>query len=382
MEIDVRTMFLMIIVTSVVMGVAVLVVAWGKEVEGLHYWAAGLLLSALGFLLLGLRGLVPDLISVLLGNVLLTASPAVMLAAMYRFQGRPTLQVSTVAPTLLSVLVLVATTNDISQRVIGLSLLIGWQTALLAKAPLERWKEGTGRGRYLIVLGAGLAAAVTFVRALFEAMGWVVTTSITRPSPMHIATFICAFCAVVLISIGFIFGIKERAEARTRDLAMRDALTGISNRRAVLDSLEHALAHSVRAHLPLALLMLDIDHFKKVNDTHGHLAGDGVLTAVARVVSKRIRTQDIVGRYGGEEFLVILPGTPAAGAAHLAEQLRVAIKDFSTSFGQTDIRVTISIGVTAKIPDAATTADTMVHAADQALYLAKARGRDRVEAST
>lgn len=158
-------------------------------------------------------------------------------------------------------------------------------------------------------------------------------------------------------------------------LAVTDQLTGLYNRAKLDDLLNLEIQRTGRGDSAFALIMLDIDHFKKVNDTHGHQAGDRVLIEVSRALSGAVRRTDMVGRWGGEEFLIICPGTDAPGAARLAEKLRRAVdKDRFSHIG----RLTISLGAATHRPGES--AASIVARADQALYAAKNKGRNRVEA--
>lgn len=162
------------------------------------------------------------------------------------------------------------------------------------------------------------------------------------------------------------------AEAR----AATDALTGLPNSRSCRDSLKRIVAHAARTVEPLAAVMFDLDHFKHVNDRFGHGAGDDVLASVGEVLRATLRDSDFGGRYGGEEFLVLLAGTDQEGALEVAEKLRHAIEclDFSAA----ELTVTASFGI-ATYPLDALDADSLVRMADRALYAAKAAGRNRVE---
>ena len=163
-----------------------------------------------------------------------------------------------------------------------------------------------------------------------------------------------------------------------REMALRDGLTGMYNRRYLEDALSRELHRAKRAGKPVAVIMIDIDHFKRFNDKYGHDAGDFVLGAVARAITKSIRPSDIACRYGGEELVVVLPEANLENARERAEQLRQAIRDTNhTHLGQTLPTPTASFGV-AVFPANGTLPADLLKAADQALYRAKQEGRDRV----
>jgi two-component system, cell cycle response regulator len=160
--------------------------------------------------------------------------------------------------------------------------------------------------------------------------------------------------------------------------ATRDALTGLLNRGAIMEFLGRELARSDREGRPLGVLLGDLDHFKTVNDTHGHLAGDAVLRETAQRIRAARRVYDLVGRYGGEELLVVAPGCDLQAAAGIAERLRRAVGDQPFDIAEGRIPVTISWGVAAYTPESGAGVETVVRRADEALYAAKRGGRDRV----
>jgi len=158
-------------------------------------------------------------------------------------------------------------------------------------------------------------------------------------------------------------------------LSLTDALTGLWNYRYLTMTLGHEIERATRFRRPLALLMIDLDRFKDINDRHGHQAGDAVLVELARRLHTTVREVDTVARYGGEEFVVILPETDADGAAHTAERLRQAVRGTPFHVEQMDIPVTASIGI-AVFPRHGSSAAILLRAADEALYVAKHSGRD------
>lgn len=168
----------------------------------------------------------------------------------------------------------------------------------------------------------------------------------------------------------------ERVAQDMTRLAITDALTRLMNRRGITVNLIDAMAQAERYDHPLSIAMADIDHFKAVNDTYGHDAGDKVLVDVASLLSEALRMPDKVGRYGGEEFLVVLPHTNLAQAKKIAERMRTAVDAFGFEYGGKTSHVTISIGLTQyrKGEDL----EQLLSRVDQALYQAKAAGRNKV----
>ena len=173
--------------------------------------------------------------------------------------------------------------------------------------------------------------------------------------------------------------------ANLRNLALaefranNDALTGVPNKRALHDTLKRMVAQASRSVSPLAAVMLDLDHFKQINDVYGHEKGDEVLAAVGAALRDTLRESDFVGRYGGEEFLILLPDTDRDGATVVAEAIRATVE--FTKVPGVERAVTASLGI-AVTPDDAGDPTKLIRNADRALFTAKARGRNRVEGGT
>lgn len=160
--------------------------------------------------------------------------------------------------------------------------------------------------------------------------------------------------------------------------ATHDGLTGVLNRATVFDSLEKEIARARREKRPLAIVMLDVDHFKAINDSFGHLIGDTVLKEIAGRISASVRPYDIVGRYGGEELLIALPGCDESGAFNFAERVRISIGDNPIIAGEGSITATVSLGATVFTGSSDEDTDALVRLADTALYAAKEAGRNCV----
>jgi len=188
---------------------------------------------------------------------------------------------------------------------------------------------------------------------------------------------------LLFLSIALVLRRLDRADLEERVLAVlatTDSLTGVPNHRALMLAIRTEAERARRYDRPFAVLFLDVDHFKQVNDDHGHAAGDMTLAAFASLVAQTLRSSDTFGRWGGEEFLAILPETDHAAAIDTAERIRTAISqhDFASTGGH---RVTCSIGI-AVCPDDAGEFTALIAAADRAMYTAKQRGRDQWAAAT
>jgi len=172
------------------------------------------------------------------------------------------------------------------------------------------------------------------------------------------------------------------AQETLRVQAMHDALTGIWNRGAIFEALGRELDRARRQQSPLAVIMVDLDHFKQVNDSHGHLVGDQVLREAAQRIKATVRSYDGVGRYGGEEFLLVAPGFDAAQALEFAERLRRRFAENPIVTSGPTLPVTMSLGVVAVSPGQTLAAERVLAAADDALYRAKTDGRNRAVLGT
>jgi len=172
-----------------------------------------------------------------------------------------------------------------------------------------------------------------------------------------------------------------RAQKALQFEASHDTLTGLWSRSAILERLRGEMQRYYRGGPGLGIMMLDLDHFKAINDSHGHMVGDEVLRELARRLTEAVRSYDSVGRFGGEEFLVVVPGCSAVDLAASAERVRIAVASRPVGTASGSIPIALSIGVASTESVATHDYETLVRVADEALYLAKAKGRNRVEAA-
>jgi diguanylate cyclase (GGDEF)-like protein len=191
-------------------------------------------------------------------------------------------------------------------------------------------------------------------------------------------SYLAGYLLMIVNGFGFLLLCKEKDDAEMARLATTDSLTGLPNRHAFLERAELARQAALRQRQPLALAMMDIDHFKQINDRFGHASGDEALTVFARTARETLRAHETIGRLGGEEFAMVLPGTDLVGALQAAERLRVAVRESTVITSGTPYTMTVSIGVVVLDPNE--TLGMALARADHALYAAKSGGRDRVEA--
>lgn len=374
MTAHIPTMFLMIIAASGTLALSVGWVTRASDEEGLRLWTAALALQTLVFGLFSLRNQIPDFFSILLANIGLSASYSLFLAAIGQFQQRRLPRALFWCPPMALAVAFSFLMTNIGARIIVGGLVFITQILFVFFTLLSRQYRVSGRGKYLLVSGLGIMIGVLAMRILSVVLVPDGITSILRETPIQILTFLATFITLILISNGFVLMIKERADERIRLLAMKDRLTGIWNRIRLEEAGQQEIARLERYGHPVSLIMADLDHFKQINDQFGHTTGDLILKEFCAVVQECIRTTDVLGRWGGEEFLILLPNSGFDSAAQLAERIRAAVEQHEFPDG---LHVTASLGFA--VCQSTDTWGSWLDRADKALYRAKAAGRNRVE---
>lgn len=213
------------------------------------------------------------------------------------------------------------------------------------------------------------------------ARGWIGardgTLAVFTPAAVQTVTYFAGYLLMIVNGFGFMLLCKEKDDRKMRLLATIDSLTGLVNRRAFFEQTESARMLARRMHKPIALMMLDIDHFKRLNDRFGHAGGDEALCVFAATAQAVLREHDIMGRLGGEEFALVLPGTNLEGALQAAERLRLAVESAVLPNSGHAFSMTVSIGVV--LIDPHEHINAALARADHALYAAKSDGRNRIE---
>ncbi|CAO3378824.1 GGDEF domain-containing protein [Azospirillum argentinense] len=380
MILDTRTLVIVLVGIGVLLSLAAFL-AWKahRHITALAYWAGGALAGAAGMALVMLYGIWPPALVIPLSNALVAGTYLLNWFGVRSFAGRPIPWRSGLA--LLAALTagnawFVVMTNDVGARILVASAGV---TALSLMAALDLWRMGSvdrpRRAQRVTALVLLFHALFVAGRAVLTAWGGPVD-SILMPSLVQSAGFLEAVLAVTGWGFGFLAMTSERLQADLDRIGTIDPLTGAYNRRAFIKHAERELARSQRNGAPLTLLLLDLDRFKRVNDTFGHLAGDALLRLFSETVTMRLRRSDLFGRYGGEEFCLLLPDTDRIGAATLAEALRRDVAARPLSFQGQEIAASVSIGIAAC--RGGEDLDVALAAADLALYRAKRNGRNQV----
>ena len=378
LNLDPRT----IIVLAGVMGALMSVVLFflrrnfPPSIKGLTEWTLAPAMIFVATLLLGARGAIPDFFSVVVGNLALLAGLSLLYFGTQRFLG--------VAPSvrLWGALVLAAAPvllwyTHVEQHY-GFRLLL-MTFLMIALSSSHAWlllrRGARSFATYLTVTALLIqtgAQTLHFASALsMPADGTLFNASPAQTYYVATYTFF-----ILMITIGIVLMATDKLRAEFEHLARVDSLTGALTRRALIDACEQELERSRRKQRHMALLMMDLDHFKAINDAHGHLVGDRVLGDFAARVTALLRRPDRFGRFGGEEFIALLPETSLEEALIVAERIRT-----ESEAGATPLPTcTVSIGIAVSRPDDATL-DALMARADAALYQAKAAGRNCVRAS-
>ncbi|WP_428610435.1 GGDEF domain-containing protein [Sedimenticola sp.] len=381
-ELDIRTLSLLAMLVSILMAGA-MVVIWrlNPNERSARYWAFGNLSIAAGFLFIGLRGVVPTFVTVPLANTLIIFGYGLLAVGVSTFLERTVRWWWVAASTTLvfiSFLYFTYQAPAIGPRIVIISLSVSL-LSLLAANQLFRDQVTHMQGVQRLTGG------VFVLHALYLTLRGIITLLDAPLRDLFSGNLVqsLAFLDVILVSICLTYGfsamINRRLQFHLNHLAHYDVLTQVYNRRAFEQAVIRELARCQRRKDPVSILLLDIDHFKQVNDRYGHAAGDEVLRQSTRILGSVLRQEDILGRIGGEEFALLLPATSRQKASEVAERVRLAVAGNVVDTQAGPIQITTSIG-TVTSQDVTCGWECLFNLADQALYRAKAQGRNRIAA--
>lgn len=349
----------------------------GGKVRGMRWWGLAALTSALSAVFYALDVLFDPLVGIVMGNGLLMLGCALFYFGSRRFYG---LAIGWRPWAVLGVLVLLwhiyfyAVQPDYRLRLLCFALALGALILAHARLLLQRGRGFSARFTALVLV---LQTLVMLLRAI--STFWLDTPETTRYMPsLAQSVYLAAYSfSVLFVSVGLLLMAGDRVRMELAHLANHDSLTGALTRRVLMDTGAQEFGRWQRYGDGLALLMLDVDHFKQINDRHGHASGDKVLQQLVAALGRELRVVDRLGRWGGEEFLVLMPQTAMAEARQAAERMRRTVAQRAATPELP--ACTISIGV-AEARAGDTSLDAVLARADAALYQAKRLGRNRVEA--
>jgi len=380
MKLDVNTLFMVTIYVEAILGL-LLLFAWAQNtaIHAVCWWGFAHLIRAASVVLFGMYGAAPDIITIDLANALLFTAFAVTWTGARVFDGRPAEPVYLVTGAVLWLLIcrLPVLADAVQVRTLIASGIITCYTWLTA---YEFWR---GRSEQLVSRWPAIFMLFADGSLYLLRTPLVALLPFAPPEGMYNSVWLTVLSfegLLFTISVAFILlaMAKERTELRHRNAAMLDPLTGIANRRSFLqDASQLAKRHRADPR-PTAVLLIDLDHFKSINDRFGHAVGDRVLEMFTASARKSVRATDLLGRLGGEEFAAMLLDTSRDKAKIVAERIREGFAAAAKEVDGRPVCATVSIGV-AFCDQPALDVPEMLAQSDQALYFAKENGRNRVE---
>lgn len=380
--IDGDTLIVVNAVLSAVSALVLYIVYLGNRQEaGLPCWAFGNLCFAVGFgLLLAYGADISPYVDILAANLLIDFGAILAYVAVLQFLERPRVNFWPIAPSI-CLMVFEAVEfarhgTDMREMVITGVLARGIVTFAAGSQLLRRAGPNLRPASTLSAMFHFLWVAMLLSRACWWLFGGYQEVNWDPTTP---AALMARILLTFVVTPSYLWMLTRRLDHELIRQAREDALTGVANRRAIWDQAPRTLAEAARSGRPACLLMIDVDHFKSVNDRFGHAMGDQVLVGVATALSSQLRQNDLIARVGGEEFMVLLPGIATEDAASLADRLRSAVEmsEFPLSDGNI-LRCTVSIGMSQFLGEDRDW-ESLVQGADDALYCAKRLGRNRVE---
>ncbi|MGK8836137.1 GGDEF domain-containing protein [Achromobacter xylosoxidans] len=352
-----------------------------RRVPGVRAFTIANALAVLSLLAYASAEILPPAIYVMVSNTSWLVAMSLVYVGVRQFFGlRP--QVLRVGAATAVGIVAMALMLYVTHDLVGRMMLFSGYTGVMMAATgavVFRQRRGIRTPGVMLYVLLSLSALVVLhvLRAGVYGSGWVQATSLLEPAPWGLFFIVCGSVTVPALFLALLLLIQTSLSEQMQAALTFDSLTGAYSRRSILDELEHELQRCARSGGRLAVLVLDIDHFKSINDRHGHAAGDAALRHFAQVVPKAVRASDRFGRLGGEEFVLLMYGCDAAHALVQAQRVCDALRDSPLYLQGQELRMTTSGGVATLQPG--DSADGILARADLALYKAKELGRDRVE---
>ena len=352
------------------------------DVRGIGSWAWALLCYSFASALAAMWVGAPFGPRLLLSNAFFTSAVSLLGFSVARFFGRPLRPKRWVLATLVVYLLAALLTQRIEQAPLRIALFSVQLLAMIAvgvAATLASGELRRGLGAKVLLLALLLMGVAAAMRLGAAVLGFAPVTLMAGGTSSLVPTFLAMInVGMVLGTLGLVLLASERMRQRLEDLASHDTLTGLLIRGGFAALAEHAIANARRERQWLGFLLVDIDFFKAINDQYGHQAGDALLVTVARTLRDQAREVDLVSRFGGEEFALLLPHSDPNQTRKAAERLRSKVESVVVVHAGRELKATISIGAVAMLAESASI-EALYRAADEALYRAKDNGRNRIE---
>lgn len=345
----------------------------------MRYYIYGKLLQAIGAALSLFRGPVPVDISIILGNSFVFLGIALEIYCIVHvgkvpLKGTAQRWILVVAAIILGFTLLYLAGANMGLRVFVCAMILAIYS--FAAAAGLFFRSDTTNLRKIMALFFTILAAYQVIRAL-DALPRGDSYTLFTASSLQTISFISIYVHMLVSTMAYLLMSREVIDIKLKEAATKDFLTGIYNRMQFLQLSEKLLSLMIRQQQPATIFMIDFDYFKVINDTYGHTVGDSVLAHFSRETQAAIRAEDLLGRYGGEEFIILAPNTTAEDALIIGQKLKSKIA-LSTANNATIPKYTVSIGTATMVPATLTDMDKLIKRADQALLQAKRNGRDQI----
>jgi len=379
--IDLRTLLVLVAVADLMVAGILWVSAARRLKHGMAGWVGALFVRALAVSIVA-AGFEPRGGAITVGAALLALSITLQAGALLAYDARrlPSWVHTAVIAGIAVPFALLS--NDPVNLVLFGGLVFGTLLVVLASIASQIHPIASGRthARSFLVVAFGLGAAAFYTRGIAVMLAADPLAAFSSPSLFQSATYVVCAAAAIVATFAFLLLHKERADSEATRMATMDPLTGAYNRRTFHEIAERELSRVRRAGQPLSIILLDIDNFRPITENYGANVGDEVLQRIADIVRAALRKEDMLVRYGGEEFLVMLPEVPGPGAVVVAGRIRKAVEAEALKAGGHDVPLTVSVGVSARLDEGPESIESLLARANEALSLAKQRGRNRVVA--
>lgn len=381
---DIRSALLVGALLTLLIGVVLAVVARAMPAAfrpAMNWWVAATLLQPAGFVLLSQRDHLPAWVTIVVANAFIAGAFAAYAVALRRFHRLTVPHLLLWGMTALAVGVSVwfgLVQPDLTKRLIAISVVLAWMLGYCAWT-IYRGPDGRSLVRHVAGGAFLLAALIMGYRALALTWDPGQVIAVFQLTHVQLLTYAIGSILPVVATVGFLLLCTDRSQQELERAARVDYLTDVYNRRAIEELGTRAIASARRHGTSLALQVVDIDHFKRINDELGHAAGDLALVRAVERIRECLRAEDVLGRLGGEEFIVLMPNADGASATAAAERIREAFSARPLDLRGQPRKVTLSIGVAVLAP-ADRLFSQLLQRGDRAMYAAKHAGRDLVMA--